>query len=140
MLNKISDLLSAILSLLEQKHLLAKDYQQHLLYERLQSGISEDTDRIKEIALACGYNEEIADAKQSLAKAKAILEQTDDLFVLMQKIIKEINIVIEILNKTENEQIEGTFDQFQCKEGIINILGDIAEKRIRDIYLLRFLK
>ena len=140
MLNKISDLLSATLSLLEQKHLLAKDYQQHLLYERLQNGINEDIDRIKEIALACGYNEEIADAKKSLANAKIILDQTDDLFALMQKTIKEINIVIETLNKTENEQIEGTFDQFQCKEGIINMLGDIAEKRIRDIYLLRFLK
>ena len=140
MLTTISNLLTALLQLLKQKHLLSNDYQKHLLYERLQGGIDEDIDRIKEIALACGYNEDIANADNSLLEGSAILESEDDLYNLELKTIQEINKIINKLNNNEEEQIEGTFNEYVAKEGIINMLGDICEKRIRDIYLLRFSK
>lgn len=140
MLTTISNLLTALLQLLKQKHLLSNDYQKHLLYERLQDGIDKDIDRIKEIALACGYNEDIANADNSLLEGSAILESEDDIYNLELKTIQEINKIIKQLNNNEEEQIEGTFNEYVAKEGIINMLGDICEKRVRDIYLLRFSK
>lgn len=140
MLTTITDLLTALVQLLKQNHLLSTDYQQHLLYERLENGINEDIDRIKEIALACGYSEDIANAKNSLAKATDILSESSDVLFIIQKIIKEIDKIIDTLNRNAGEDIEGTFNQYKAKEAIINMLGDIAEKRVRDIYLLRFVK
>lgn len=137
MLGRISDLLTALSQLLKQEHLLAKDYQSHLLYERLYNGISEDIDRIKEIALACGYSEEIANAQLNLENASKIVVEYPSALALEQEIIKQINATITELNNTVSE-IDSIFDQFVAKEGIINMLGDIAEKRTRDIYLLRF--
>lgn len=140
MLTTITDLLTALLQLLKQKHLVAKEYQEHLLFERLEKGIDEDIDRIKEIALACGYSEEIANARNSLAKATDVLAENEDILSLTQKIIRESTKIIETLEKNANEYIEDTFNQYTSKEAISNMLGDIAEKRVRDIYLYRFLK
>lgn len=138
MLTTISNLLTALLQLLKQKHQLSPDYQNHLLYERLQKGIDEDIDRVKEIALACGYSESISNAKQSLKNAVIDLESEDDVYNLEIKTIQEINKIINTLDNTEQEQIEGVFNELVAKEGIKNMLGDICEKRVRDIYLLRF--
>lgn len=140
MLTTISNLLTALIQLLKQKHQLSNDYQKHLLYERLQNGIDEDIDRIKEIALACGYSEEISNADNSLQNASAILETDDDVYNLELKTIQEINKIITKLDNNKEEQIEGVFNEIVAKEGIKNMLGDIAEKRVRDIYLLRFSK
>ena len=139
MLTTITDLLTALLQLLKQKHLLSKDYQEHLLYERLEDGIDEDIDRIKEIALACGYSEDIANAENSLKNAnEALKANNNDVLTIIQSIIKEIDKIIKILNNQEEDNIEGAFNQYKAKEAIINMLGDISEKRVRDIYLLRF--
>lgn len=140
MLTAITDLLTALLQLLKQEHLLPKDYQKHLLYERLQEGIDEDIDRIKEIALACGYSEDIANAKNSLSNAVEVLEIFEDISELEQHIINQINEIIDKLNNNDREIIAGVFNEYTAKEAIINMLGDIAEKRVRDIYLLRFVK
>lgn len=140
MLTTITDLLTALVQLLKQKHLVSTDYQQHLLFERLEKGISDDIDRVKEIALACGYSEDIADAKQSLAKATNILAEDSDVLSIIQKIIREIDKIIDTLNRNAGDDIEDVFNQYKAKEAIINMLGDIAEKRVRDIYLLRFVK
>lgn len=137
MLTTITDLLTALLQLLKQKHQLSPDYQKHLLYERLQKGIDEDIDRVKEIALACGYSESISNAKQSLENAVIDLESEDDVYNLEIKTIQEINKITNTLDSTEQEQIEGVFNELVAKEGIKNMLGDICEKRVRDIYLLR---
>lgn len=138
MLTTISNLLTALLQLLKQKHQLSNDYQEHLLYERLQGGIDEDIDRIKEIALACGYSEDISNADNSLQNASAILETDDDVYNLELKTIQEINKIINKIDNNKDEQIEGVFNEIVAKEGIKNMLGDICEKRVRDIYLLRF--
>lgn len=138
MLTTISNLLTALIQLLKQKHQLSNDYQKHLLYERLQNGIDEDIDRIKEIALACGYSEEISNADNSLQNASAILETDDDVYNLELKTIQEINKIITKIDNNKEEKIEGVFNEIVAKEGIKNMLGDIAEKRVRDIYLLRF--
>lgn len=138
MLTTITDLLTALIQLLKQKHQLSEDYQKHLLYERLQDGIDEDIDRIKEIALACGYSEEISNADSSLLNASAILETDDDVYNLELKTIQEINKIITKIDNNKEEQMEGVFNEIVAKEGIKNMLGDIAEKRVRDIYLLRF--
>ena len=140
MLTTITDLLTALLQLLKEKHLLSKDYQEHLLFERLQEGIDEDIDRIKEIALACGYNEIVANAKSSLVSASKILEDDNDVLSIEKRIISEIEITTAKLNNNTGDGIEGTFNQYKAQEGIINVLGDISEKRLRDIYLLRFSK
>lgn len=140
MLTIITDLLTALLQLLKEKHQLSTDYQKHLLYERLQKGIDEDIDRIKEIALACGYSESISNAKQSLEKAVANLENEDDIYNLELKTIQEINKIIDKLDNSKEENIEDVFNEIVAKEGIKNMLGDICEKRVRDIYLLRFSK
>lgn len=138
MLTTITDLLTALLQLLKQKHLLSKDYQEHLLYERLQEGIDDDIDRIKELAIACGYNELIANAQNSLYRASEILAIDDNVISIEKKIVEEIQNIVIMLNNTKGDGIEGTFDQYKAQEGIINALGDISEKRVRDIYLLRF--
>lgn len=142
MLTVISDYLTALAQLLKQAHLTAKDYQDHLLYERIQKGIDEDIDRIKEIALACGYSDEIANARQSLQNAVNVLDRFNSITELEQQTIIEINKIINKLNKEnadeENISIDGVFNENVAKEGIINMLGDIAEKRTRDLYLLRF--
>ena len=138
MLTVISNLLTALLQLLKQNHLLAKDYQSHLLYERLQDGIDQDIDRVKEIALACGYDDSIADADNSSIEASEVLDNYPDIVSIEKQIIKEINNIIATLNSTENESFDGVFNEYTAKEAIINMLGDIAEKRTRDIYLLRF--
>lgn len=140
MLTTISNLLTALIQLLKQKHQLSNDYQKHLLYERLQDGIDEDIDRIKEIALACGYSEEISNADNSLQNASAILETDDDVYNLELKTIQEINKIITKIDNNKEEQIEDVFNEIVAKEGIKNMLGDICEKRVRDIYLLRFSK
>lgn len=141
MLTVISDFLTALLQLLKQKHLTAKDYQEHLLFERLQDGIDEDIDRIKEIALACGYSEDIANAKDSFQSAAEVLNSFGDVLEIEQQTIKEINKIINKLNGENNEKnivLDEVFNEQTAKEAIINMLGDIAEKRTRDIYLLRF--
>lgn len=142
MLTVISDYLTALLQLLKQAHLIPKDYQDHLLYERIQKGIDEDIDRIKEIALACGYSDEIADARQSLQNAANVLDRFNSITELTQQTIIEINKIINKLNKENTDEetisIDGVFNENVAKEGIINMLGDIAEKRTRDLYLLRF--
>ena len=143
MLTRIADFLTALLQLLEQKHLTAKSYDEHLLFDRLQDGIDEDIDRIKELALACGYADDIADAKNSLQKAADILNDFNDVLELEQQTIREINKIINKLNEERNEEtiiLNEVFNEQTAKEGIINMLGDIAEKRTRDIYLLRFAK
>ena len=140
MLTTITDLLTALLQLLKEKHLLSKDYQEHLLFERLQEGIDEDIDRIKEIALACGYNEIVANAKSSLVSASKILEDDNDVLSIEKRIISEIENTTAKLNNNKGDGIKGTFNQYKAQEGIINVLGDISEKRLRDIYLLRFSK
>lgn len=140
MLNRLCDILTALLQLLKQKHLLSPDYQLHLLYERLADGIDDDLDRIKEIALACGYSEDIANADKSLLNASTEIETEDDIYNLEIKSIQEINTIIKELNNNQEEYIEGVFNENIAKEGIINMLGDICEKRVRDIYLLRFKK
>lgn len=140
MLTTVSNLLTALLQLLKQKHLLSKDYQEHLLYERLQDGIDDDIDRIKEIALACGYNDLIANAKNSLIEASKVLEEYNDILSIEKKIVEEIEFITIKLNNNKGDGIEGTFNQYKAQEGIINVLGDISEKRLRDIYLLRFVK
>lgn len=141
MLTVISDLLTALLQLLKQYHLTTNDYQKHLLYERLQDGIDADIDRIKELALACGYADDIADAKNSLQKAADILNNFNDILEIEQQTIREINKTINKLNGENNEKnivLDEVFNEQTAKEAIINMLGDIAEKRTRDIYLLRF--
>ena len=138
MLSHLCNLLTALLQLLKQEHLLSKDYQEHLLYERLADGIDDDIDRIKEIALACGYNENIANAENSLIEASKVLEEYNDVLSLEKKIIEEIEDITIKLNNSKGDGLEGTFNQYKAQEGIINVLGDISEKRIRDIYLLRF--
>lgn len=138
MLTVISNLLTALLQLLKQNHLTTNDYQKHLLYERLQDGIDADIDRIKEIALACGYPEDIADETKSLNEAAEITTKFTDIVELEQQTIKEINNIIHRLNNKNTVQLEEVFNEQTAKEAIINMLGDIAEKRTRDIYLLRF--
>lgn len=140
MLTTIADLLTALSFLLKQNHLLAKSYQDHLLYERLEDGISSDLDRIKELCLACGYNENIALATNSLSNALSILQEESDVLNLEQQIVSEINKIIYKLNNGEEdeEKLSEVFNEQVAKEGLINMLGDIAEKRTRDIYLLRF--
>lgn len=139
MLTVIADFLTALLQLLKQKHLTTKNYDEHLLYERLQDGIDEDIDRIKEIALACGYNEDIANAFISLDRAAKIVAKYQDVLELEQQTIAEINRIAAILSNSKTELSE-VFNEQTAKEAIINMLGDIAEKRTRDIYLLRFAK
>lgn len=140
MLTAITDLLTALLQLLKQQHLLSKDCQKHLLYERLQEGIDEDIDRVKEIALACGYDDSVANAENSLSNAAEVLDMFNDVTELEQHIINQINEITYKLNNADKEIIDGVFNEYTAKEAIINILGDIAEKRTRDLYLLRFVK
>lgn len=137
MLTALTNFLTAILQKLKQEHLTASDYQKHLLYERIQKGIDEDIDRVKEIALACGYSETIADAQASLLDAADVLEEYPDLESLIKQTIITINQITEKLND-KNEAFDGVFNEYTAKEAIINMCGDIAEKRTRDLYLLRF--
>lgn len=141
MLTAIANYLTALLQLLKQKHLTAKDYQGHLLYERLQNGIDADIDRVKEIALACGYSDYIANAKLSFQNAASILTEITDGVELEFATINQINQTIKKINE-DNEKIllNDVFNEGTAKEAIVNMLGDIAEKRTRDIYLLRFEK
>lgn len=138
MLTTIANYLTALLQLLKQNHLLAKDYQEHLLYERLQQGIDDDIDKIKELALACGYSEDIANAQKSLKQALTILEQYQDIKELENAVIEEINVVISKLNDNTQEDIEDVFNQYKVKSTLQSVLDSISEKRIRDLYLLKF--
>lgn len=138
MLIVIANLLTALNQLLKQNHLVSENYQNHLLFERLGEGIDEDIDRVKEIALACGYSEDIANAQKSLATASEVLEEFSDIELLEKHIITKINQFIDELNNNETETLDGVFNEYTAKQAVCNMLGDIAEKRTRDLYLLRF--
>jgi len=87
--------------------------------------------------VACGYSEAIADAQASLLEAADVLEEYQDLESLIKQTIITINQITEKLND-KNEAFDGVFNEYTAKEAIINMCGDIAEKRTRDLYLLRF--
>lgn len=139
MLKEISNYLTALQSYLKQVHLLAhnKDYEGHLLAERLYEPIGNDIDRIKELSLGLGEDRDIAYAYESLSSARDILNEYpmgDDL-TEMWRAAKRLEIAtISIIDQTAKQyaQQENLFGV----QGILNALGDISEKRIRDIYLI----
>lgn len=137
MFNELVNHLTALEAYLKQVHLLAasKGYATHLLFERLYEPIGADIDRLKEVALALGEPRNIAYAETSLKNAAEILAEypTEDLneMILASKRLEMLIIsLIETVGKQATEQ-----NVFGL-QGVLNMLGDISEKRLRDVYLI----
>lgn len=140
MLKQISNHLTALEAYLKQIHLLAhsRDYQAHLLAERLYEPIANDIDRIKELSLGLGEDKDIAFAFDSLGATKDILKDYPiselNLPILWQA-VKELELKTLSLIEYAAKEYSSRPD-FVALQGVLNALGDISEKRIRDIYLI----
>lgn len=139
MLRIVSNHLTALEGYLKQIHLLSHDhdYQSHLLAERLYEPIADDIDRIKELSLGLGETRDVAVASYSLEAAKDILKDypVSGELNAMWKSAKDLEIttlaVIEEATKEYSQRAD-----FIALQGVVNALGDISEKRLRDVYLI----
>ena len=139
MLKQICDVLTALRQYLHQAHLCARDkgYAAHLLLNDLYDRVSEDIDRLKELAIGQSGDASIADAETSLTGALQYiraLEPTSDFSLMLKNSLVLEQTADELLQRgivfyTENP---GPFIQ-----GILNALGDIDERRLKEVYLLR---
>jgi hypothetical protein len=126
---KITAILTAVEKLAHQIHLNFKDYGEHLLADRLRDGIPDDIDRLKELSYVSAP--EISNAYASLTGAAQYLKEIPE--------TKDINELFDYLLQLELEAVRLITAEIpkSKSEGIKNALGDICEKRERDIYLLR---
>lgn len=138
MLKQVADALTALRQYLHQIHLCShdKDYAGHLLADRLIEPISDDIDRLKEISLGLGEDLSIAYATDSLDAASALLSaypqgaDTQAMWRACKQLeMKTCDLIEQSASFYEDKKAFGL-------QGIVNALGDISEKRIRDIYLI----
>jgi hypothetical protein len=136
----IANHLTALRFMYHQLHLLSKKYQRHLIYDRLINPLDEMVDRVKEVALGSMYDEQIAYAFNSLAGAAELVKLTENITYESVKsfvfsLVKQINnysATLEIKVNTDEAVIAES--DFNC--GIQNMLGDISETLLRQVYLL----
>ncbi|MBP3514282.1 MAG: hypothetical protein J6J74_07395 [Elusimicrobiaceae bacterium] len=142
MLKQICDALTALRQYLLQTHWACrKSYAIHLLTDRIYQGISDDIDRLKELYIGATSDLSISCAettfKDALSYIRALSASTDlDTHAMLDNCLKLEITVSNLLNQATdfyNNQPEGT----PFKAGILNALGDIDEKRLRDIFLIQ---
>lgn len=139
MLKQICDVLTALRQYLHQAHLCAQDkgYAAHLLLNDLYESVSEDIDRLKELYIGSTGDTSIANAESSLLGALKYVRALED--------APDFNSMLKnclVLEKTADELIwqgisfysenNGPFSQ-----GILNALGDVDERRLKEFYLLK---
>lgn len=143
MLKQICDALTALRQYILQTHWSArgKAYSSHLLTDRIYSGISDDIDRLKELSIGATNDLSIADAENTFKDALSFIRALsvfsgNDTQAMLRVCLQLENAVSDLLNQATvfyNNQPTGT----PFKAGILNALGDIDEKRLRDIFLIQ---
>lgn len=139
MLKQISDVLTALRQYLHQAHLCAQDkgYAAHLLLNEIYNRVSEDIDRLKELDIGAGSDTAIASAEGSLVGALQYIRALDD--------APDFNSMLKnclVLERTTDELIRRgisfyTENTGPFVQGILNALGDIDERRLKEVYLLK---
>lgn len=144
MLKQICDALTALRQYILQTHWSArgKAYSTLLLTDRLYSGLSDDIDRLKELSIGSTNDLSIADAestfKDALAYIRALSENpsVSNTQAMLRTCMQLENAVSNLLQQA-CEYYSALPAQTPYKAGILNALGDIDEKRLRDIYLIK---
>lgn len=138
MLKQICDVLTALRQYLHQAHLCAQDkgYAAHLLLNDLYERVSEDIDRLKELCIGSTGDTSIANAESSLLGALKYVRALED--------ATDFNSMLKnclVLEKTADELIRQgvafyTENPGPFTQGILNALGDVDERRLKEVYLL----
>nr|DAH89338.1 MAG TPA: DNA binding protein [Caudoviricetes sp.] len=138
MLKQICDVLTALRQYLHQAHLCAQDkgYAAHLLLNDLYERVSEDIDRLKELYIGSTGDTSIANAESSLLGALKYVRALED--------APDFNSMLKnclVLEKTGDELIRQGVAFYTEKpvpfaQGILNALGDVDERRLKEVYLL----
>lgn len=112
--------LNAIYQFHKSSHWLAKDYQHHLLFEKLYEGIDEEIDTLAEILL------ELGEDKKSFAPQVMIKESLN---FIPQSAIKGEEELLKEIQKIKADKVP---------VGLYNHLATIAEKHTKNLSLLRY--
>lgn len=139
MLKQICDVLTALRQYLHQAHLCAQDkgYAAHLLLNDLYERVSEDIDRLKELYVGSTGDTSIANAESSLLGALKYVRALED--------ATDFNSMLKnclVLEKTADELIRQGISFYSenngpFAQGILNALGDVDERRLKEFYLLK---
>ncbi len=139
MLKQICDVLTALRQYLHQAHLCAQDkgYAAHLLLNDLYERVSDDIDRLKELCIGATGDTSIANAEGSLLGALKYVRALED--------VADFNSMLKnclVLEKTADELIQQgvafyTENPGPFSQGILNALGDVDERRLKECYLLK---
>ncbi len=139
MLKQICDVLTALRQYLHQAHLCAQDkgYAAHLLLNNIYERVSEDIDRLKELYIGSTGDTSIANAEGSLLGALKYVRALED--------APDFNSMLKnclVLEKTADELIRQgvafcTENPGPFSQGILNALGDVDERRLKEFYLLK---
>ena len=139
MLKQICDVLTALRQYLHQAHLCAQDkgYAAHLLLNDLYERVSDDIDRLKELYIGSTGDTSIANAESSLLGALK--------YIRALEVAPDFNSMLKnclVLEKTADELIRQgvafyTENPGSFAQGILNALGDVDERRLKEFYLLK---
>ena len=144
-MQKLADILTALRQYIKQYHLLANGYENHLLAERLDEGMSESLeasiDRLKELALGMGGPEAdtIAYAENSLSGAleelKIDINPSELTTTETDKVLMNIGTFIKRYLE-QAEAYSATLTGTIFKGSIDNAIFGIGEDMVRRAYLL----
>lgn len=136
MLKQICDVLTALRQYLHQAHLCAQDkgYAAHLLINDLYERVSEDIDRLKELYVGSTGDTSIANAESGALKYVRALEFAPDFNSMLKN--------CRVLEMTADELIRQGISFYSenngpFAQGILNALGDVDERRLKEFYLLK---
>ena len=135
-MKNITAKLGALKLMLHDLHLHFTDYSEHLLADKLQEGINDNIDRLKELEISYAGSLEIASALES---ASSVLKEIQAFYpdattpaekhsVELWKSIRKLYIALVGQCKAEIEKTDS--------EGIMNALADISEGLMRNKYLV----
>ena len=130
---KIIDFILAIQIYTEELHLGAKDYQNHLLMERLGGGFDEHKDAIREISLQLFEGEYLDE--QNIVSAKTHLKGALDIISLIPDEEYDYTAKVEYL-KQIYERLLTIVNEANAPTQLRKQFDDLSAKLSRDIYLI----
>lgn len=130
---KIIDLILAIEIYCEELHLGAKDYQNHLLMERIGGGFDEHKDAIRETSIQILEDNEAG--KEQVISATRNLKGALDVLYLIPAEEKIYNNKVEYL-KQVYEELLSVLETAEAPTPLRKEFDDLSARASKDIYLI----
>ena len=130
---KIIDLILAIEIYCEELHLGAKDYQNHLLMERIGGGFDEHKDAIRETSIQILEDNEVG--KEQVMSASRNLKGALEILNLIPAEEKIYNNKVEYL-KQVYEELLSVLETAEAPTPLRKEFDDLSARASKDVYLI----